>query len=388
MIAAFGSPKKLIHAIDSVGVGFGVPMRRTPNDHRAQAIERGLSFIYQTARKPANFKQYGFDYLGCFQGIAFTSKDPKLCRTAREMGRERARLWRRQNPKVLKDADAEDLVNLVFGSYAANSLGVRDGQMKRDLRIAIRTFTAQDYFGFDPAVEAPPLDVPEECVCGTLNERGRRTCRQCRRRLTMMSRYAVWQDALIRSYIGERYGIILGARYADAIKWLPAMRPYPQSDGGNEDYFYDAVYAVSHVIYTLNAYSRYQLSSDWLPFEYSFLKKNLSMMIKMEDPEGMGEFLDSLKSFGLAQDHPLIRKGVNYLLSSQNADGSWGELEVDDIYQRYHPTWTAIDGLRDYAWRGTRLCFPAVAPLLKGRFTKTRRHKEIDCRPAKTIFRR
>src|SRR5438046_10263270 len=128
--------------------------------------------------------------------------------------------------------------------------------------MAIGNFTAQDYFGFDPAVEPPARDVPEECACGVLNSRGLRRCRECKRHLVMMSPYTVWQDALIRSYIGERYGVRLGARYADAIKWLPTMRPYPQSDGGNEDDFYGAVYAVTHVTYTLNGYSRYQLSSD------------------------------------------------------------------------------------------------------------------------------
>ena len=34
---------------------------------------------------------------------------------------------------------------------------------------------------------------------------------------------------------------------------------------------------------------------------------------------------------------------------SQNKDGSWGDVTDKDIYQRYHPTWTAVDGLRDYA---------------------------------------
>jgi hypothetical protein len=37
---------------------------------------------------------------------------------------------------------------------------------------------------------------------------------------------------------------------------------------------------------------------------------------------------------------------------------------VRDTYQRYHPTWTAIDGLRDYRWRGERLSFPRIKPLL------------------------
>jgi hypothetical protein len=71
------------------------------------------------------------------------------------------------------------------------------------------------------------------------------------------------------------------------------------------------------------------------------------------------------QSFGLPEDHSLILKGVQYLLAEQNPDGSWGDTEAEDIYERYHPTWTAIDGLREYAWRGKRLCFPELAPLLK-----------------------
>ncbi len=268
---------------------------------------------------------------------------------------------------VAPDADAEDIVSLVFGSYAADSLGVRDPQMKKQLRSAAGKFTSRDYFGFDPAIEPPARDVPCECDCGTLNTTGRKTCRTCRRPLTMMNRYAVWQDALIRTYTGERYGVKLGATYAEVLKWLPLMRPYPPVCEGDSWEFWDVLYAITHVIYTLNAYSSYRLAPRWLPLEYAFLKQNLGHAIAIDDAESLGEFLDTLKSFGLTHEHPLIRKGVDYLLSSQNADGSWGEIDTDDIYQRYHPTWTAIDGLRDYAWREKRLSFPKLAPLLKER---------------------
>jgi len=39
---------------------------------------------------------------------------------------------------------------------------------------------------------------------------------------------------------------------------------------------------------------------------------------------------------------------MEYLLSTQNPYGSWGDMKTRDIYLRYHPTWTANDGLRDY----------------------------------------
>jgi hypothetical protein len=70
----------------------------------------------------------------------------------------------------------------------------------------------------------------------------------------------------------------------------------------------------------------------------------------------MGEYLDSLRAFGLTSQDPLIRTGFEYLLSSQNPDGSWGDPQNRNVYGRYHPTWTAIDGLRDYRWTKVLPC--------------------------------
>jgi hypothetical protein len=331
---------------------------------RDLAIKRGLGFIYRTACDPDNFALYGYDYLFCFRCIASTSKAVGLRRTALNLGRELARQWRQEHPKVLNDADADDIAGLIIGSYAADRLGVRDDVFKRQLREVAGRFTPRDYFYFDPSTEPPPKDVPEECRCGACNSRGRTTCRRCKRRLSMMSSYEVWLDALTRSFIGERYVDRLGASFADVIKWLPSMRPYPKYEDRENPDFDWAVYAITHVVYTLNNYSLYNLSPRWLPQEYAFLKRNLKRAIVMDDPEMMGELLDALKSFGLTETHPLIRKGLRYLLAQQNFDGSWGDPEAEDIYQRYHPTWTAIDGLREYAWRGERLSFQRLRPLL------------------------
>ncbi|HYJ88817.1 MAG TPA: hypothetical protein VEW46_22325 [Pyrinomonadaceae bacterium] len=360
-------------------------MRNAKAIGRNAAIRRGLEFIYRTACDPQNFEMYGHDYLGCFHCIASTSKDVNLRRVARKMGRERALQWRREYPKVPADADADAIAYLVFGSYAADRLGVKDIGLKEQIRAVADRFDAQDYLGFDAATEAPPQDVPEECECGACNTRGRKTCRRCKRRLTMMSSYGVWLDALIASYMGERYGVRLGAWFADVIKWLPTMRPYPKHDDGDNPDFHWAVYAVTHVVYTLNDYSCYSLSPSWLPHEYAFLKRNLKQAIVMDDPETMGEFLDTLKSFGLPEDHPLIVKGLTYLLSKQNPDGSWGDVEAADIYERYHPTWTAIDGLREYAWHGQRLSFQRLRPLLAcdtKRQVRTRAAAYRTCRPS------
>jgi hypothetical protein len=51
-----------------------------------------------------------------------------------------------------------------------------------------------------------------------------------------------------------------------------------------------------------------------------------------------------------------IRAGFDFLLSTQNPDGSWGDPKNEDLYSRYHTTWTVIDGLRDYRWTEVLPC--------------------------------
>ena len=340
-------------------------MREFKIEERERAIKRGLEFIYEVARDEDYFADYGQDLLNCFYFISVTSRNPALRRAARKMGLERAGRWRREHRSLPRDADAETISVYIHGIYAAERFGLRDPALKEQIRRASKHITALDYFWFDPATEPPPSDVTEPCQCGLLNERGRKACRQCRKRLDVINRYRLWYDALIVAYNGERVGIHIGARYREVLKWLPVMRPYRGRENGDNPDFHDCLYAITHIVYTLNDYSVYRLSPRWLPEEYAFLKTNLREAIATEDPDMMGEFLDSLRAFGLEDTHLLIRTGMEFLLSCQNADGSWGDMNEKDIYHRYHPTWTAIDGLREYAWRGQRLSFPRLMPMLR-----------------------
>jgi len=329
------------------------------------SIKRGLDFIYRIASKPEGFDNYGSLLICCFALIGATSRDASLRQLARSRAQKLAQRWSRLHPVVPPDATADLVLDFVLVRYALSRLGLRDVAFNTQIRTAAERFSGQDLLGFNPVSEPPANDLSYRCDCGRKNQRGRTFCKQCRRRLEIQSRYRVWMEALVKTYVSERCGILFGARYLDVLKWLPTMRPYPVGANENVEFLRDAIYAVTHIVYTLNDYSTYRLSPRWLPREFAFLQANVAGACERKDPEVLGELLDSLKAFGLRASHPLIMRGTGYLLAEQNEDGSWGDPDEESIRTRCHTTWTAIDGLRTYAWRGERLSRPEIKSILK-----------------------
>lgn len=317
------------------------------------SIKRGLDFIYRMANTREGFDSYGSMLICCFALVGATSRDPGLRQLARSRARKLNRRWRRQNPVVPPDVTTNLLLDFVMVSYALSRIGERDVDFSAQIRAAAKQFSDEELLGFNPTTEAPANDLPYPCDCGFRNQRGRMFCKQCKRRLKIQSSYRVWMEALANTYVGGRCGLLSKAHYLDVLRWLPSLRPYPVGDEDVE-FVCDAIYAVTHVIYALNDYGTYRLSPRWLRREVAFLKANVASACNREDPEVLGELLDSLRALGLEASHPLIRRGTRYLLTSQNKDGSWGNPDEEDVGTRCHTTWTAIDGLRTFAWRGRR----------------------------------
>ncbi len=342
------------------------PGSKYKESDRLRAMMRALTYIDHSARKPANFTAYGTDYLYCFASIAMSARDPELQAAASKLGRDTAMRWVKTNAAVPANANADDVADLVFGWLAASQLGQSDHRIRPELRRAAARFTVRDYLLFDPATEPPPADIPETCRFDSVwNPRGSTVCKKCGKALKMRSNYDVWLDALIATYTGDRYGICLGAPYREVLKWMPAMRPYRDRDQTSYALFIDTVYSLTHVVYTLNDYGRYRLPRDLLPREFLYLKRNLGEAISLNDPETMGEFLDTLKSFGLNGSDQVIRTGMTYLLDAQREDGTWGPGKETDQYTLYHSAWTGIDGLKECRWQGDGLSFPELRPLLE-----------------------
>lgn len=341
-------------------------MTKAPNQIAGSetSIKRGLDFIYRVAGTPDGFDSYGTLSICCFALVGTTSRDVGLRQLTRSRAQKLAQRWTRAHPFVPHDASPDLILRFILVRYALSRLGLRDVALNAQIRAAVKLFSAQELLGFNPVIEPPANDLPYQCECGLKNQRGRTFCKKCRRRLEIQSRYRVWMGALAGTYISGRCGMLFGARYPDVLKWLPTMRPYPAGIEEDVEFLRDAVYAVTHLVYTLNDYGTYRLRPSWLPREFAFLKANVASACERKDPELLGELLDSLKAFGLRASHPLIIRGTEYLLATQNEDGSWGDPNEENIRTRCHTTWTAIDGLRAYAWRGERLIRPELKSML------------------------
>jgi hypothetical protein len=326
------------------------------------AVRRGFDFLVSAICDPAAFEEAGFDYLFALL-TSLRSRDPVIRRRSLEVGQHLSEKWVAQHPTTVPPgADADMITELVFGSLSAAEFGVVHS-LKPAIRAVASDFSAEEYLWFDPAVEPPPTDIPEDCECRASNPRGITRCHVCGETLAARSRYEVWLLAIIRSYLGERYGVTLGARHSDVLRWLPQMRPYPTLKDASAEDFRWSIYAITHIVYTLNDYHAYRLDRRWLRIEFETLRNCLATMIRMDDPETVGEIMDSLKAFGVNDSDRLMQRGIRYLLTCQNADGSWGETG-DGVYAWHHTTIAALNGLDEYLWRGAKLCFPRIAPLL------------------------
>jgi hypothetical protein len=337
----------------------GPPETKSYSLIRDEAALRGLDFLSKVADNPAYFFDHGADLMWAFYTLSEASADPYFKQQARARGKELALRWRKANPVLRPNASADQIYNMASGSATADDLGVIDDRLRFDIADASRRFKPEDFLLFNPTREAPPNDIPAPCKrCKTRNARGVRVCRQCGEPLTMVSPYDILFDALIATYTGHHYGVWLGGEFADVVQWLPRMRPYPRPASGRLADDFGVTYAITHIIYTLNDYCLYRLRPEWLPDEYQFLKTQARKALDEKDPETLGEFMDSLQAFGMTEKDPLIRNGIDYLLSHQNRDGSWGHVNEPDIYTRYHTTWTGIGGVMRYGWRGERVTVP------------------------------
>jgi hypothetical protein len=339
------------------GVATAQPAKYRPRDC-ARAIRLGLEYLHRVSTDNENFAAFGHDAIWTFLDLTHSS-DREVSQRARVIGQGLARRWLRENARIPQDASARALDRFCMGIFSADRIGVPSPRLKEQLQSAAKRFGPADFLSFDPRKEPPPDDLSDPCDnCFTQNARGQLLCSTCGAPARFQNRYDVLTGALVSTYAWERSGLTYGVPLGDVAQYLPGMRPYRGFENGRNPSFTRIAYAVTHVVYVFNDYFVYRLKPEWLPDEFEFLRANLTANLSNNDYDLMGEFVDSLKSFGVTDADPLIRTAIDFLLSRQNPDGSWGLPDQSGAYTPYHATSTALNALSDFAYREERVTFP------------------------------
>jgi len=128
-------------------------------------------------------------------------------------------------------------------------------------------------------------------------------------------------------------------------RYLKLSEHIPLVHGPNSVKFSEQNYYVTHVVYAMSHYG--SRTREMGAFENKillYLKRNYNA-VRYEDTDIdlLAEFTHCLKILG--QDHsPMVTNAVEFLISRQRPDGSWGSREdkAGDPYDAFHPTWTAM----------------------------------------------
>jgi len=288
---------------------------------RERAVHRALDCLYAIARCKSVFRAYDGHLLLAFALTASTSRSRVLRTKARAMGRERARYWMTRWPVICRRLDADSVLQQVIASDAAGRLGLTTRRIQQDLRATVARYSTESLLYFDPRRQDVPSNLT---VCP----------------------YEAWYYALTSSYFCARQAMPLPVRPGDVLKRLASLLPYPPAGTPRH---YQAVYAVTHIVYVRNDYGERRLSPRALPHVRAFLKASLGPALERQEPDTVAEIVESLLALSVPATDPLIESGRRFLLATQRPDGGWGDQA--DRYGRFHTIWAVIDGLRDRSWR-------------------------------------
>lgn len=277
--------------------------------------------------KDKNLDDVGLDSVYIFLEIAVSSRNAEIRAKALTV----ARRYARHVAKGLVEADPPldnwDLLDLVDLLAEADPLGL-DGELLR-ARAAeslehFHSFKDFTDVAFDDLADASEDDLFD----------------------AMMGVYSL---AKAEASCGAEYEVTPGL--ADVLAFIKKRRfvSAAEDTSKDKDLFQDHAYLATHVAYILSNYGRLRLRRADAPWIYRYLRANFSAVLADKDIELVAEFIDVFRSLGHCEaDDDHVRAGAEFLLASQNDDGSWGPWrDEEDAYDAIHYTWCAVSGLRE-----------------------------------------
>jgi len=184
----------------------------------------------------------------------------------------------------------------------------------------------------------------------------------CQRKLTQEIDYESMCEALVWTSVFEDIGITVEAAdgsctLSDQLQLINKIRPYRSVEEIGKDSFQLQCYYITHMTFILSGWGAAVLRPTNLFLEeLIFLHSNMDVVIKMKDPELVGEFIHALRILGCCQDDTAILRGTLFLLNLEQKLNCQGRYVAKShtFYKRYHAAYCAIIGLTDFKLDKTR----------------------------------
>lgn len=132
-----------------------------------------------------------------------------------------------------------------------------------------------------------------------------------------------------------------------------------------EQYDRFRAYQLTHEIFVAFHYGYVEEQTTFTPQDVAYLAEVLPPLIdrniELDDADLLSELVTAMALLGL-RDHPVTKRGVDYLLGHQNADGTWGDYETErarmgdlvDQHLYLHTTVAAVQALLETYERAPR----------------------------------
>jgi len=348
----------------------------------AHSVARALDYLSDTAlRHDFSFDSFGYDFALCFDGVAvrLPPSAEALRRRARRDGRA---LAQRMLAQLEATTTPPSLRQRVYALFAARRFGLEAPALDAAVRaeLAARPSAATRLLPFDPASEPPPADafpLPRAHPFAHIANNA----------------YAAWSAALTTAHALEELSLPGGVRVADALRWLPSLRPYrTATDGGGYVGFHDQAHALAALTHTLTDYGRRgcdgrrarsgggggaadgsaaaDVEEEAAALELELRALNSTVAAALDDGDvslaaaaagalqlcggGEAEAEAEAEALGGARNAThaaAVDLVVDFLLSTQRADGGWSAVPADapplapSPQERYAPTCSAAFAL-------------------------------------------
>jgi len=139
--------------------------------------------------------------------------------------------------------------------------------------------------------------------------------------------------------------------------------------------FHDSFYLATHIVFAISAYSAIKTNPKDVPWLFDYNRRSCTYWVqqswcrfsgkqadRLVDIDGLSEAVDVMRGCGLTDGgDPLLCSATITLLALQRSDGSWPFWQLSksqdglvaeapkeaSFYNRVHPTWVAVQSLRD-----------------------------------------